>query len=223
MTTKKPSFLAGLKAAISSPPDFAGKIAALEARLAGVDQERDRAALDVQHDLPGSNVRLTELIGQRHAIVAELETVQAARRAWEAQEAERRASATTAEQERQDRATQAALDHLAAVAKRAADPKLTAAENFVRWLYDLREAYALAQTALRGNARALPVLAGGFDAMVALELGRLTGGNDLDGPPLPPAGKRQLNADPIQPLADQLAEAAALALPSRPKGKAKAA
>jgi hypothetical protein len=150
-TKTKPSFLAGLKAAITAnaPPDYDGKIAAAEHALTSAQEERDRAALEADLSLPGGPERLIRWNETVSSARTALDNLRAAQRAWQAQERERTASAHAAEVAKQDKASRAAFARQAAWA--AEGQEVIAA--YVKWFTEGAAVYSACQDEFGFNER----------------------------------------------------------------------
>lgn len=216
----KSNFLAGLKAAITpAVPDWSARIGTAQAELAAALDAHGRAALASQQELPGANVRLTEAVQRLQEARTKLETLQAAQRAWEAQEAERHASAAAAEAGRQDKAALAAFDHLTTVAKEG-EPVLAAYEE---WWVKLLAADEACRIHFAENPRLRPDLAGySLADLVSREITRQASAKPL--PPCANALAAELSDRRAwEPLSAFFTALANVVLPATAKGKARAA
>jgi hypothetical protein len=148
-TKTKPSFLAGLKAAITAPPDYDQKIAAAERALASAQEERDRAALEADLSLPGGPERLIRWNETVSSARTALDNLRAAQRAWQAQERERTASTRAAEVAKEDKASRAAFARQAAWA--AEGQEVIAA--YVKWFAEGAAVYAACRDEFGFNER----------------------------------------------------------------------
>ena len=211
----KKTFLDGLKSAAAAlTPTLEAKLDAARADLAHRQAERDKAALDEHHKLPGSNVRLAEAHDRINAVERTISDLEAAQRARDAQEAAKAAQARAAAEAKQDKATQAEWDKFAAIGAEG-EPLLRA---YATWFKRLTAQQQVCIGLLPLNHRARQDL-GQFSAFEAVrnELARITEAN-VPGANLAARGA----TDPREwrSLADELADLAKAVLPTDAKRRA---